>query len=106
MRHICFLLLFFNCLFLKAQVLVLTFKDQKTNEPIPNVLCLLVSKKDTLRDFSTQIGSVGFHVNQLKEVAQLPRRPKTAAFGPQKRHQSIHFLPQTDTHTRNAGYYS
>lgn len=95
MRHICLFLLFFNCLFLKAQALVLTFKDQKTNEPIPNVQCLLVVKKDTLRDFSTQIGSVGFHLNQLKEVAQLTLTFAHPIY--QEGQKQLLFDPQKDT---------
>jgi len=71
MRHFCLFLLFFGSFLTEAQNLLLTFKDNKTNEPIPNVQCLLILKNDTLRDFSNQNGNIAFNLKELEQATQV-----------------------------------
>jgi hypothetical protein len=58
---------------IQSQVLVVSFKDSKTNEPIPNVRCKIgllsteyASIKDTLSGFSLQNGQIYFNIKTLK----------------------------------------
>lgn len=68
-------ILLFLCLgsTIQSQVLVVSFKDSKTNEPIPNVQCKIGflstefgSIKDTLSGFSLQNGQISFALKSSK----------------------------------------
>jgi len=70
MRLFClFLLLLFSPIF-KAQVLSVTFKDNKTNELIPNVQCQLVLDIDTTTGYSNQAGKMLFDLKSLNSAIQ------------------------------------
>ena len=71
MRLFCLFLLLLCSPILKAQVLSVTFKDNKTNESIPNVQCYFVLANDTTTVFSNQVGRVFFELKANKSATQL-----------------------------------
>jgi hypothetical protein len=73
MRFLLIFLLLSLASTIQSQVLVVSFKDSKTNEPIPNVQCKIGllstefgSIKDTLSGFSLQNGQISFALKSSK----------------------------------------
>ena len=99
MRFICFLFVFIALLVVRAQTLVVSVKDVKTNEPIPNVRCSLAFLKadvsSNLAGISLPNWLISFDLKDCKSLTKLNLYFTHPIY--QGAHRTILFDPKQDT---------